>query len=243
MSTTESVLSWTEYDFLLLERVWLSLVAGRTVSSVQSNETGFVTGWSWWGGEASSWTKTLENRLDGYINFFLHVNRGISNTDIADLGIDCWNFIVVTGEKRRTVKISIDELGPEIMFFIIWRLFKECMAGTVAQILKLSMFASVYTVCRHQCQVGWASAILLNTKHCSPSLPGAWVMSQWPNLQGQLFLFFSEEGKNQSPVWICMLHHMDQKDPDLLILDGWLPSAETQPMCTIPVGGMWLSTG
>ena len=38
-----------------------------------------------------------------------------------------------------------------------------------------------------------------------------------------------------------MIHHTDSKDPDIHVIDGWMPATKTHPACTFYENGMWLT--
>ena len=50
----------------------------------------------------------------------------------------------------------------------------------------------------------------------------------------------SNEGINRGLVYGQAFHHMDSKDPDIHVLDRWIPATKTHLACTIHEDGMWL---
>ena len=51
---------------------------------------------------------------------------------------------------------------------------------------------------------------------------------------------FGWEYKPRSSLCTHAFHRTDSKDPDVHVLDGWMPAAKTHPTCTIHEDGMWL---
>ena len=51
---------------------------------------------------------------------------------------------------------------------------------------------------------------------------------------------FGWEYKPRSSLCTHAFHRMDSKDPDVHVLDGWMPATKTHPACTIHEDGMWL---
>ena len=51
---------------------------------------------------------------------------------------------------------------------------------------------------------------------------------------------FGWEYKPRSSLRTHAFHRTDLKDPDIHVLDGWMPAAKTHPACTIHKDGMWL---
>ena len=51
---------------------------------------------------------------------------------------------------------------------------------------------------------------------------------------------FRWEYTPRSSLCTHAFHGTDSKDPDIHILDGWMPAAKTHPACTIHEDGMWL---
>ena len=52
---------------------------------------------------------------------------------------------------------------------------------------------------------------------------------------------FGWEYKPRLSLCIHVFHRTDSKDPDIHVLDGWMPATKTQPACTIHEDGKWLS--
>ena len=51
---------------------------------------------------------------------------------------------------------------------------------------------------------------------------------------------FGWEYKPRSSLCTHAFHRTDSKDPDIHVLDGWMPATKTHPACTIHEDGMWL---
>ena len=51
---------------------------------------------------------------------------------------------------------------------------------------------------------------------------------------------FGWECKPRSSLCTHAFHHMDSKDPDIYVLDGWMLATKTHPACTIHKDRMWL---
>ena len=51
---------------------------------------------------------------------------------------------------------------------------------------------------------------------------------------------FGWEYKPRSSLCIHAFHRTDSKDPDVHVLDGWMPATKTHPARTIHEDGMWL---
>ena len=51
---------------------------------------------------------------------------------------------------------------------------------------------------------------------------------------------FGWEYKPRSSLCTHAFHRMDSKDPDIHVLDGWMPATKTHPARTIHEDGMWL---
>ena len=51
---------------------------------------------------------------------------------------------------------------------------------------------------------------------------------------------FRSEYKPRSSQCTHTFHRTDSKDPDIHVLDGWMPATKTHPACTIHEDGMWL---
>ena len=51
---------------------------------------------------------------------------------------------------------------------------------------------------------------------------------------------FGWEYKSRSSLCTHAFHRMDSKDPDVHVLDGWMPATKTHPARTIHEDGMWL---
>ena len=51
---------------------------------------------------------------------------------------------------------------------------------------------------------------------------------------------FGWEYKPRSSLCIHAFHRTDSKDPDIHVLDGWMPATKTHPARTIHEDGMWL---
>ena len=62
----------------------------------------------------------------------------------------------------------------------------------------------------------------------------AWVLTPFPKNS------FGWEYKPRSSLCTHAFHRTDWKDPDVHILDGWMPVTKTHPACTIHEDGMWL---
>ena len=61
-----------------------------------------------------------------------------------------------------------------------------------------------------------------------------WVLTTFPQNS------FGWEYKPRSSLCTHAFHRMDSKDPDVHVLDGWIPATKTHPACTIHEDGMWL---
>ena len=48
------------------------------------------------------------------------------------------------------------------------------------------------------------------------------------------------EYKPRSRLCTHAFHHTDSTDPDIHVLDGWMPATKTHPTCTIHKDRMWL---
>ena len=48
------------------------------------------------------------------------------------------------------------------------------------------------------------------------------------------------EYKLRSSLCTHALHHTDSEDPDILVLDRWIPATKTHPACIIHEDGMWV---
>ena len=51
---------------------------------------------------------------------------------------------------------------------------------------------------------------------------------------------FGWEYKPRSSLSTHAFHHTDSKDPDIHVLDGWMPATNTRSACTIHENRMWL---
>ena len=51
---------------------------------------------------------------------------------------------------------------------------------------------------------------------------------------------FGWEYKPRSSLCTHAFHRSDSKDPDVHVLDGWMPATKTRPACTIHEDRMWL---
>ena len=51
---------------------------------------------------------------------------------------------------------------------------------------------------------------------------------------------FGWDYKLRSSLCTPAFHHTHSKDPDIHVLDGWMPATKTHPACTIHEDGMWL---
>ena len=54
-----------------------------------------------------------------------------------------------------------------------------------------------------------------------------WILTPFPQN------YFEWEYKPRSSVCTHAFHRTDSKDPDIYVLDGWMPVAKTHPVCTI----------
>ena len=70
------------------------------------------------------------------------------------------------------------------------------------------------------------SLFVLGLKHSAP--------------QYSLFNSFGWEYKPRSSLCTHAFHLTDSKDPDVHVLDGWMPATKTHPARTIHEDGMWL---
>ena len=61
-----------------------------------------------------------------------------------------------------------------------------------------------------------------------------WVQTPFPQNS------FGWEYKPRSSLCTHAFHRTDSKDPDVHVLDGWMPATKTHPACTIHEDGMWL---
>ena len=50
---------------------------------------------------------------------------------------------------------------------------------------------------------------------------------------------FRWDYKPRSRLSTYTFHRTDSKDPDIHVLDGWMPATKTHPACTILVDGIW----
>ena len=62
-----------------------------------------------------------------------------------------------------------------------------------------------------------------------------WVLTPFPQNS------FGWEYEPRTGLCTHTLHRTDSKDPDIHVLDGWVPATKTHPACTIDEDGMWLS--
>ena len=61
-----------------------------------------------------------------------------------------------------------------------------------------------------------------------------WVQTPFPQNS------FGWEYKPRSSLCTHAFHRTDSKDPDVHVLDGWMPATKTHPARTIHEDGMWL---
>ena len=61
-----------------------------------------------------------------------------------------------------------------------------------------------------------------------------WVQTPFPQNS------FGWEYKARSSLCTHAFHRTDSKDPDVHVLDGWMPATKTHPARTIHEDGMWL---
>ena len=64
-----------------------------------------------------------------------------------------------------------------------------------------------------------------------------WVQTPFPPPKKNSFGW---EYKPRSSLCIHAFHRTDSKDPDVHVLDGWMPATKTHPARTIHEDGMWL---
>ena len=61
-----------------------------------------------------------------------------------------------------------------------------------------------------------------------------WVLTPFPQNS------FGWEYKKRSSLCSHAFHRTDSKDPDIHVLDGWIPTTKSHPECTIHEDGIWL---
>ena len=61
-----------------------------------------------------------------------------------------------------------------------------------------------------------------------------WVLTPFPQNS------FGWEYRPRSSLCAHAFHLTDSKDPDIHVLDGWMPATKTHPVCTIHEDRMWL---
>ena len=61
-----------------------------------------------------------------------------------------------------------------------------------------------------------------------------WVLTPFPKNS------FGWEYKPRSSLCTHAFHRRDSKDPDVHVLDGWMPATKTHPACTAHEDGMWV---